>query len=34
MLFSEHPELRELNQGVIRNEGLQKSLAEDTEYIG
>lgn len=33
-LFSEHPELQELNQSVIRNEGLQKSLAEDTEFIG
>lgn len=33
-LLSEHPEMRELNQEVVRNEGLLKSLAEDTEYIG
>ena len=30
-LLKEHPDLRMLNQGVVRNEGLQKSLAEDTK---
>ncbi len=33
-LLKEQPDLRALNQGVVRNEGLQKSLAEDTEFIG
>lgn len=28
-LLNEKPELREINQGISRNEGLQKSLAED-----
>ena len=29
-LLKEHPDLRTLNQGIVRNEGLLKSLAEDT----
>lgn len=28
-LLDEKPELREINQGILRNEGLQKSIAED-----
>ena len=32
-LLKEKPELQEINRGIIRNEGLQKSLAEDTEFI-
>lgn len=28
-LFDEKPELRSINQGIVRNEGLQKSIAED-----
>lgn len=31
VLLKEHPDLRTLNQGIIRNEGLLKSLAEDTK---
>ena len=30
-LLKEQPDLRALNQGVVRNEGLLKSLAEDTK---
>ena len=30
-LLKEHPDLRMLNQGIVRNEGLLKSLAEDTK---
>lgn len=33
-LLKEHPDLWMLNQGIVRNEGLLKSLAEDTEFIG
>ena len=28
-LLDEKPELRSINQGIVRNEGLQKSIAED-----
>ena len=28
-LFSERPELSDINKGIIRNEGLAKSLKED-----
>lgn len=28
-LLDEKPELREINRGILRNEGLQKSIAED-----
>ena len=31
-LLSRHPELNEINQGIQRNEGLMKSLAEDKEW--
>ena len=30
-LLKEQPDLRTLNQGIVRNEGLLKSLAEDTK---
>lgn len=30
-LLKEHPDLWTLNQGIVRNEGLLKSLAEDTK---
>lgn len=30
-LLQEHPDLRMLNHGIVRNEGLLKSLAEDTK---
>lgn len=28
-LLKEHPKLMEINKGIIRNEGYQKSLRED-----
>jgi len=32
-LFSKHPELKKINEGIPQNEGYLKSLKEDEEFL-